>query len=89
MSEDISATSGTSPVSGIALNCVPSIVLFVHMYTYEAFASSLISLCFGTRVNFSGSVVAAIRYGVPFFSSLTALPLHDPVSITSTGLPWT
>src|ERR1700722_4394474 len=40
MSEDMSATSGTPPVSGMVLHCEPSIVLFVHMCTYEASADS-------------------------------------------------
>ena len=31
MSEDMSATNGVLPVSGIELHCEPSIVLFVHM----------------------------------------------------------
>ena len=33
MSEDMSATSGMSRVSGMAVHCVPSMVLLVQRYT--------------------------------------------------------
>ncbi len=40
-------------------------------------------------MNFSASVEAASRYGVPFFNSLMALSVQAPVCSTSTGLPAT
>jgi len=61
------------------LHCVPSIVLFVHMATYEASGASVISLVRGTRVNLSASVEAARRYCAIFFSSSIAFAVHEPV----------
>src|SRR5260370_37516203 len=52
MSEDMSAASGTSPVSGMAVHCVPSIVLLVQMCRYEASDENLISSGRGRRGNF-------------------------------------
>src|SRR2546423_3104684 len=78
MSEDISATSGTAPVSGSAVHCVPSIVLLVQRWTYEASGENLISSRRGRRANFSGSVEAAILWGKPFFNLPMALRGHPP-----------
>src|SRR5260370_36935084 len=57
VSEDMSATNGTlcgseplsGPVSGIAVHCVPSIVLLVEMWTQEAARQNFISSRGGGR----------------------------------------
>src|SRR5260221_9400920 len=54
-----------------------SIVLFVHMCTYEASGDSLISSLRGRRANFSASVDAATLCSTPFFSSPSAFAVQD------------
>src|SRR5260370_27263499 len=87
MSDDIYEDSVAAPLSGIVCHCVPSIVLFVHMCTYEASGDSLISSLRGKRANFSASVDAATVCSTPFFSSPSAFAVHVPVCSKSTGLP--
>jgi hypothetical protein len=50
MSDDASATSGASPTCGSVFHWVPSMVLFVVMWTYAAPDVSFNSLCAGIRV---------------------------------------
>src|SRR3954464_10876891 len=59
MLDDMSATSGTLPVSGVQWNSTPPMVSLEQMCTYEACGSSFHSDCFGIAVNLLASPEAA------------------------------
>ena len=72
MSEEVSQTSGTLPVSGTYLNSTPWMVSFDVNDTNAAFGSSVRSAWAGIVLKLSASPVQAIFTPPTFFASLTA-----------------
>ena len=75
----MSATSGTSPVSGTQWNSTPPMVSLVQTCTYAASGSSRHLARSGTYVKLASSADAATFTAQNFFASPIAFFDHSPV----------
>ena len=75
----MSATSGTSPTSGVKWYSTPPIVSFAQRWTYAASGSSRQLSRGGMLVNFVASLLAATLTRAYFFASAIDFFDHSPV----------
>src|SRR4051812_33149197 len=86
MWDDMSATSGTLPTSGVQWYSTPPIVSLLQMCTYAAFGVSRHDARSGMRVNSSASDDAA-TFALPYSpASLIDFLDHSPVWMKSATL---
>ena len=79
MCDDMSATSGNSPVSGVHWYSSPPMVSLVQTWTYAASLESFHVSCAGTYVNFLSSEDAATFTAQYLPASLIDFFDHSPV----------